>query len=71
MTAVLPDDRPDVIEADDNDLCAAVDRALSRSGYTFSELAEQARTGRFESVRARLAWVAIGDLQRYSPECRH
>lgn len=61
MTATLPE-RPDVIVADEDDLREAVRRTLERSGLSFEELAEQARTGNFETVRARMAWVAIGDL---------
>jgi hypothetical protein len=45
-----------------DDLRAAIDHALARAGCTFDELAEQAKTGHFDSMRARLAWVAIGDL---------
>jgi hypothetical protein len=55
--------RPNVVEASDDDLHEAVEDALRRSGCTFDELAEQARTGRFASVQARLAWVAIGNLR--------
>lgn len=54
--------RPDVIVADEDDLREAVRRTLGRSGLSFEELAEQARAGNFETVRARMAWVAIGDL---------
>lgn len=61
MTAVLPD-RPDVVEATDEDLREAVHHALTRAGLTFEELEEQALSGHFESIEARLAWVAIGDL---------
>lgn len=61
MTATLPE-RPDVIVADEDDLREAVRRTLERSGLSFEELAEQARTGNFKTVRARMAWVAIGDL---------
>lgn len=61
VTAVLPD-RPDVVEADQADLRRGVKKALQRSGFTFEELEEQARTGRFASIQARLAWVAVGDL---------
>jgi len=45
-----------------DDLRAAVDNALARAGCTFDELAAQAKTGHFDSMRARLAWVASGDL---------
>jgi hypothetical protein len=61
MTATLPD-RPDVIEASEQDLREAVRHALARSGFTFDELQAQAASGHFETVRARMAWVAIGDL---------
>jgi hypothetical protein len=61
VTAVLPD-QPAVLEASEADLRVAVHNAVKRSGYTLPELVEQARTGQFGSVRARLAWVAIGDL---------
>jgi hypothetical protein len=44
------------------DLQAAVKNALDRAGSTFEELACQAETGHFTSIRARLAWTAIGDL---------
>ena len=52
----------EVEEATSADLRAAVEHALSRAECTFDELAEQAKTGDFSSMRARLAWVAIGDL---------
>ena len=44
------------------DLRAAVEHALDRAGCTFPELAAQAKKGHFNSMRARTAWVAIGDL---------
>ncbi|MDN5917486.1 MAG: hypothetical protein L0I76_20720 [Pseudonocardia sp.] len=62
MTATLPD-RPNVEEANEQDLRAAVQHALARSGFTFDELSEQAARGQFETVRARMAWMAIGDLK--------
>ena len=61
MTAVLPE-YPYVIEATEDDLRVALKNALARAGCTYDELAAQARTGRFDSIRARMAWVAIGDL---------
>lgn len=63
MTATLPD-QPDVVEATEDDLRVAVQHALDYAGLTYEQLAEQARHGTFESVRARLAWVAVGDLAR-------
>ena len=61
MTAVRePEDA--VMTATSADLKTAVQNALQRAGCTFDELAAQARTGRFTSIQARLAWVAIGDL---------
>lgn len=44
------------------DLRAAITHALGRAECTFDQLAQQARTGNFDSIQARLAWVAIGDL---------
>lgn len=57
---------PDVIVADEADLRVAVRRTLKRAGFSFAELAEQARTGNFKTVRARMAWVAIGDLGEFA-----
>ncbi|WP_280448436.1 hypothetical protein [Nocardia brasiliensis] len=59
MTAVAQPDET-VIELTQADIKASVDNALRRVGCTFDELAKQARTGDFQSLRARLAWVAIG-----------
>jgi len=52
----------DVMVATREDLKHAIENALRRAGCTFDELAEQARTGCYSSTRARLAWMAIGDL---------
>jgi len=60
MTAVMEPE--DVMVATSADLHAAVKNALERAGCTFEELAHQAQTGQFNSIQARLAWVAIGDL---------
>lgn len=61
-------DLPDVIEGDEQDLRVAVRHSLDRSGFTFQELQAQAASGDFESVRARMAWVAIGDLGALADE---
>ena len=63
MTAAAHDPYPNVIEASDSDLRRSIRNAEKRSGYTYDQLAEQARTGDFKSFRARLAWVAIGGLR--------
>jgi hypothetical protein len=63
MTAAARDAYPHVIEASDADLRASIRNAERRSGYTYDQLAEQARAGDFKSFRARLAWVAIGGLR--------
>lgn len=61
MTALIePDDT--VVVAKAADLRSAVANALSRAHCSFDDLATQARTGNFDSIQARLAWVAIGDL---------
>jgi hypothetical protein len=62
VTAVLPG-RAEVVKANDADLREAVKHALDRSGCTFEQLAEQAKTGHFDTVRARMAWVTIADLK--------
>jgi hypothetical protein len=54
---------PAVVVADEDDQKAAVEGALARSGFTYGQLARQAKTGRFSTVRARMAWVAVGDLK--------
>jgi hypothetical protein len=59
MTAMLEPDQT-VIDLSPEDIKAAVRNALTRAGCSFDELAQQAKTGRFTSLRARLAWVAIG-----------
>jgi hypothetical protein len=64
MTSVLSG-HPDVIEPTEDELREGMRRALKRSGFTYAQLAEQARTGRFKSLEARLTWMAVrhlGDL---------
>lgn len=63
MTAAARNAYPHVIEASDADLRASIRNAERRSGYSYDELAEQARTGNFASFKARLAWVAVGGLR--------
>ena len=57
MTATAHSERPEVVEATDAQLRRAVKKAQKQSGYTYDELAAQARTGRFKSMRARMAWM--------------
>lgn len=64
----MPDD---VMIATAADLRAAVDNALRRCGMTFDQLAAEARSGDFSSMRARLAWVAIGDLHDVDIEAEY
>lgn len=47
------------------DLRAAIRKAETRSGFTYDQLAAQARAGRFETFQARLSWVAIGGLKEH------
>ena len=63
MTAAAHDQYPHVIEASDNELRESIRKAEQRSGFTYDQLAEQAKTGEFASFKARLAWVAIGGLR--------
>jgi hypothetical protein len=52
---------PDVDVLSQDDVAAVVNHALVSLGVSFAELAEQARSGHFSSIEARLAWLAIGD----------
>ena len=45
------------------DLRASITKAEQRSGFTYDQLAEQARGGRFKTFQARLAWVAVGGFR--------
>ncbi len=58
MTAVA--EPGPVLIAGPEDTKVAIANALRRADCTFDELAQQAATGRFDSLRARLAWIAIG-----------
>jgi hypothetical protein len=61
MTAVIEPDNT-VMVANAADLQSAVENALRRARCSFEDLAHQAASGNFDSIQARLAWVAIGDL---------
>lgn len=52
----------EVYEATDEDLTVAVKKALKRAKVTADELREQARTGRFKSEDARIAWLMVSDF---------
>jgi len=58
----MSDDR-DVEVATEADLRIAVKNALDHCGLTYEQLEAQAKSGDFDSVRARIAWVAIGGLE--------
>lgn len=65
-TYAVPTD--EMTPATPEELRVAVASALSRAGVrTFAELEAQARAGRFDSVQARMAWVAVSTLGEYSP----
>ena len=64
MTAVVAGQSyPNLIEASASDLRESIRTAEERSGFTYDELAEQARSGFYQSFQARLAWVAVGGLR--------
>ena len=65
MALVFDDDV--VIEAHTEDLRVALVSALRESGFTYGQLADQASTGRFDSLKARLVWNAIGNLGDLAP----
>jgi hypothetical protein len=54
----------EVHRATDADVAAAVAKVLESAGLTLDELSEQARTGRFESDRARRAWFLVTAVGR-------
>lgn len=60
MTTAVRAADVDVLSQDDVD--AVVERTLTSLGISFDELAEQARSGHFDTIEARLAWLAIGEL---------
>jgi len=62
MTA-LQKERSTAVEASPTDVRTARANALRKAGMTLDELEAQARTGHFESVKARLAWIAISAIQ--------
>ena len=51
------------VQASPADVRKASARALREAGLTLDELEAQARTGHFETVKARLAWIAISAIQ--------
>lgn len=53
-------DSAEVIEVSRAEYRRARDTALRELGLTYEELAAQARSGRFSSLRARKLWLAIG-----------
>ena len=57
----------EVMFADADDLRIAVNAALSKVGKSFSELEEEAASGRFSSDRASLTWMAVSELREYAP----
>lgn len=52
----------EVQQASDEDLREAVCSALDAADLTLDELREQARTGRFSSEAARLAWFVVSSF---------
>jgi hypothetical protein len=62
MTA-LQKERSTAVQASQSDVRRARAHALREAGMTLDELEAQARTGHFETVKARLAWIAISAIQ--------
>ncbi|WP_176358180.1 hypothetical protein [Mycobacterium persicum] len=60
MTTAVRAAEVDVLSQEDVD--AVVEHTLASLGLSFDELAEQARSGHFDSIEGRLAWLAIGEL---------
>ena len=51
----------EVIELDRAEYDHAVEASLKDVGMTYGQLAREARSGRFTSLRARKLWFAIGE----------
>lgn len=67
MTATVNRPSAQRVETTDADIRLSVRRALRRAGnVTYDELAEQARHGDFDSMRARVAWLAVRDLRGFA-----
>lgn len=45
------------------DAKVALDRVVTRSGFSLAELRRQAQAGEFETLRARLAWIAVKAIE--------
>lgn len=41
----------------------ALDRVIAGSGFSLGDLRRQAQTGEFETLRARLAWIAVRAIE--------
>jgi len=54
-------EKVEVIELDRAEYDHAVEASLKDAGLTYGQLANQARSGRFTSLRARKLWLAIGE----------
>ncbi len=67
MTAVV-DRSEDVLEATPEEIRVAVRSAIQRSGFTYRELLEQARSGDFATTDARKSWVVVGGFADYVDE---
>lgn len=57
-------DDVEVIELDRAEYDRAVQSSLRAVGLTYGQLAGEARTGHFSSLRARKLWLAIGEPGR-------
>jgi hypothetical protein len=51
------------VQASPADARKARAHALRVAGLTLDELESQARTGHFETINARLAWIAISGIE--------
>lgn len=47
------------IVATEQDIATARANALRRAGLTLEQLQAQARTGHFDTIAARLAWIVV------------
>lgn len=67
MTAIAERaEAAELVESSEHETRVAIQRAIQRSGYTRAELEQQAQQNSFASVSARIAWLALRDLDAFS-----
>lgn len=66
MTAIV--ERPEtaeLLEASEHETRMSIRRALERAGLSEEQLRQQALENNFSTVSARMAWMALCDLEAF------